>query len=126
MNKIGRDIGFGCSICGTMPAINVEGTYWLCYDCIIEKTNQMDEKRTLFEIEWKKVIKAQKEDENMKINLPEGWSIAFPYIGFCKICHSPIISFYAVRSPGGKSYYHKKCVAKSPLFNKMGGQVNEN
>ncbi len=25
-----RDTGGGCSVCGSNPAVNIEGTYWLC------------------------------------------------------------------------------------------------
>ncbi len=35
--KIERDTGGGCSICGGRPAVNVEGTYWLCGPCVNEK-----------------------------------------------------------------------------------------
>ena len=35
--KIERDTGGGCSICGDRPAVNVEGTYWLCGTCVNEK-----------------------------------------------------------------------------------------
>ena len=31
-NKL--DTGGGCSICGGKPAVNPEGTLWLCKDCI--------------------------------------------------------------------------------------------
>lgn len=32
-----RDTGGGCSVCGTSPARNVTGTYWLCESCEEEK-----------------------------------------------------------------------------------------
>jgi hypothetical protein len=35
--KIERDTGVGCSICGGTPAVNVEGTYWMCGPCVNEK-----------------------------------------------------------------------------------------
>ena len=28
-----QDTGGGCSICGTAPCTNIEGTYWLCKPC---------------------------------------------------------------------------------------------
>ena len=41
-NKKNRhDTGGGCSICGEFPAINVEGTYWLCGGCVLEKSEDM-------------------------------------------------------------------------------------
>jgi hypothetical protein len=26
-----------CSICGRRPAVNIEGTYWMCGECVNEK-----------------------------------------------------------------------------------------
>ncbi len=34
-----RDTGGGCSICGSEPATNISGTYWLCASCIAEKSS---------------------------------------------------------------------------------------
>jgi hypothetical protein len=65
--------------------------------------------------------RACSEDRKCKLKLPKGWNESFPTIAFCKICRKPTISYRAIRSPGGRSYYHKKCVGKSPLFLKMGG-----
>lgn len=31
------DTGGGCSICKAFPAVNVEGTYWLCGPCVFER-----------------------------------------------------------------------------------------
>ena len=31
-----NDTGGGCSICGRNPAVNIEGTYWLCGPCVNE------------------------------------------------------------------------------------------
>jgi hypothetical protein len=42
-SKIKRDTGGGCSICGRKPAVNVEGTYWLCGSCVNEEIEQRDE-----------------------------------------------------------------------------------
>ncbi len=39
MSKIDQDTGGGCSICGHTPAVNVEGTYWLCLDCLDDKVS---------------------------------------------------------------------------------------
>ena len=38
-----EDTGGGCSVCGTEPAKNVEGTYWLCADCLRERIEHNDE-----------------------------------------------------------------------------------
>ena len=35
--KIQRDTGGGCSICGGLPAVNVDGSYWLCGPCVKER-----------------------------------------------------------------------------------------
>ncbi len=48
--------------------------------------------------------------------LPKGWKIVFPHLGFCKIYQKSIVSMRAMKSPGGKSYYHFKCLLKSKLF----------
>ena len=31
------DNGGGCSICSSHPAINVDGSYWLCGSCVLER-----------------------------------------------------------------------------------------
>ena len=36
-DKIEADTGGGCSVCGQLPAINIDGAYWLCRDCISER-----------------------------------------------------------------------------------------
>ena len=51
--------------------------------------------------------------------LPKGWSVAFPCIHFCKVCRKPILSWRALKSPGGKSYYHFTCILRSKLFIKQ-------
>jgi hypothetical protein len=33
-SKMLNDTGGGCSVCGELPAVNVDGTYWLCGDCV--------------------------------------------------------------------------------------------
>ena len=60
-------------------------------------------------------------DKKIVLKLPPGWVEVFPVLSFCKICHRGIASLTAIQSPGGRSYYHKGCVDKSPLFKKMGG-----
>jgi RNase P subunit RPR2 len=67
------------------------------------------------------ISRATDEDRKYELKLPKGWKEIFPTMAFCKICRKPTISYRAIRSPGGRSYYHKKCVGKSPLFLKMGG-----
>lgn len=36
LGKQYKDTGGGCSICGGDPAINVEGTLWMCGECVQE------------------------------------------------------------------------------------------
>jgi len=31
------DNGGGCSICSSYPVVNVDGSYWLCGSCILER-----------------------------------------------------------------------------------------
>lgn len=38
--KIKLDTGGGCSVCGGLPAVNVDGTYWLCGPCVLEKIEE--------------------------------------------------------------------------------------
>ena len=42
ISKIIRDTGGRCSICGQRmtPPVNVEGTYWLCAECLLEKLEE--------------------------------------------------------------------------------------
>jgi hypothetical protein len=40
--KIERDTGGGCSVCGQKPAVNVEGTYWLCAECAVEEMERYE------------------------------------------------------------------------------------
>lgn len=61
------------------------------------------------------------EERQIKLKLPDGWQEVFPTIAFCKICHRSFPSFRAIKSPG-KGYYHRKCIHKSQLFKKMGGE----
>ena len=35
-SKKKRDTGGGCCVCGSNPAVNIEGTYWLCGPCVNE------------------------------------------------------------------------------------------
>jgi len=35
--KMISDSGGGCSVCGNLPAVNVEGTYWICGPCVAER-----------------------------------------------------------------------------------------
>lgn len=35
--KLLFDTGKGCSVCGHTPVVNVDGTYWLCGECVSEK-----------------------------------------------------------------------------------------
>ncbi len=78
------------------------------------------------------ITKEQKERalNNMKVaryvdqqinlpQLPKGWSIVYPHMGFCKVCHTSIVSMMAILSPGGRSYYHFKCLLKSKLLIKQ-------
>lgn len=37
MAKLKADTGGGCSVCGFTPCVNVEGTYWLCGECVAER-----------------------------------------------------------------------------------------
>ena len=37
IKKIKQDTGGGCSICGNLPVVNVDGSYWLCGTCVREK-----------------------------------------------------------------------------------------
>lgn len=32
-----EDTGGGCSVCGQSPAVNIQGTYWLCGPCAFER-----------------------------------------------------------------------------------------
>lgn len=32
-----RDNGGGCSICSSYPVLNIDGSYWLCGSCVLEK-----------------------------------------------------------------------------------------
>ena len=43
--KLFCDTGKGCSVCGTVPVVNVSGTYWLCGKCVDEKTEESNEMR---------------------------------------------------------------------------------
>lgn len=36
-SKLADDTGGGCSVCGALPVVNVEGTYWLCGSCVAER-----------------------------------------------------------------------------------------
>ena len=38
--KLKADTGGGCSICGALPVVNVEGTYWLCGPCVNERISE--------------------------------------------------------------------------------------
>jgi len=33
--KLFHDTGKGCSICGSLPVVNVYGSYWLCGPCVL-------------------------------------------------------------------------------------------
>ena len=35
--KMINDSGGGCSVCGELPAVNVDGAYWLCGPCVNER-----------------------------------------------------------------------------------------
>lgn len=37
LQKLKADTGGGCSVCGDVPCVNVEGTYWLCGPCVLER-----------------------------------------------------------------------------------------
>ena len=41
--KILKDTGGGCSVCGDRPAVNVDGTYWLCGPCVNERLDTRPE-----------------------------------------------------------------------------------
>lgn len=79
----------------------------------------------LYDERWEKAKEKSNQafldDKKIKLKLPKGWSEIFPLFAFCKICSYSINSLIGIQSPGKRSYYHKKCVYKSPLFIKMGG-----
>ena len=60
-------------------------------------------------------------DRGIFLKLPKGWQEVRFVFAFCKICHRGLGSLQGIKSPGGRSYYHRGCVEKSPLFKKMGG-----
>ena len=35
--KLFCNTGEGCSVCGSVPVVNVSGSYWLCGGCVAEK-----------------------------------------------------------------------------------------
>lgn len=38
---LAQDTGGGCSVCGSLPVVNVEGTYWLCGPCVLERLSNV-------------------------------------------------------------------------------------
>ena len=47
VEKIEGDTGGGCSVCGQLPAINIDGAYWLCRGCISERLDELQSFQTL-------------------------------------------------------------------------------
>jgi hypothetical protein len=41
--KIEKDTGGGCSVCGHLSAVNVQGSYWLCGECVNDRFDRHDE-----------------------------------------------------------------------------------
>lgn len=74
-----------------------------------------------FEEAKKKSLAAREAEKHFQIDLPTGWEIKFPAIGFCRLCKKGISSLSAVVK--GRHYYHKSCVGRSPAFNRDGGKV---
>jgi hypothetical protein len=52
--KVVKDTGAGCSICGQKPAVNLEGTYWLCGGCVNEKLKDIVEIQKPKIQDWRK------------------------------------------------------------------------
>lgn len=41
IKKLKQDTGGGCSVCGKLPVINVDGAYWLCGQCVGDRIEEL-------------------------------------------------------------------------------------
>lgn len=47
LKKLKADTGGGCSVCGEVPCVNVDETYWLCGGCVMEQIEEKDKLRRI-------------------------------------------------------------------------------
>ena len=54
--KLEADTGGGCSVCGSVPVVNVSGAYWLCGGCVLELSEECSRWRKKYPAEMLEVI----------------------------------------------------------------------